>query len=75
MKERTVFDVVIYETAGQLKEATAGILKINRDHVEILDESKLRSSLIDDLVHTVVFGPDSGVRSACCRLICAWLRA
>lgn len=69
MKERTVFDVVIYETAGQLKKATAGILKINRDHVEILDESKLRSSLIDDLVHTVVFGPDSGVRSACCRLI------
>jgi len=61
--------VAVYETAGQLKEAVAGILKIDQDRVQILDEERLRSSLIDDLIHTAVFGPDAAIRSACCRLI------
>lgn len=60
--------MAVYETAGQVKEAFAGILKIDGDYVRILDEGKLRSSLIDDLIFSAVFSTDSDV----C-VICQWL--
>jgi len=60
--------VAVLETVGQVKAAFAGILKINGDRVEILDEQKLRSGLIDDLIFSAVLSDDSDV----C-LVCQWL--
>jgi len=61
--------VVVFETVGQVKTAFAGILTINGDRVAILDEQKLRSVLIDDLIFSVVFTADADVRVACQWLI------
>ena len=60
--------MAVLETVGQVKAAFAGILKISGDRVEILDEQKLRSGLIDDLIFSAVLSADSDV----C-LVCQWL--
>lgn len=60
--------MAVYETAGQVKEAFAGILKIEGDRIRILDEVKLRSFLIDDLIFSAVFSASPDV----C-VICEWL--
>ena len=60
--------MAVLETVEQVKAALAGILKINGDRVDILDEQKLRSGLIDDLIFSAVLSDDSDV----C-LVCQWL--
>jgi fructose/tagatose bisphosphate aldolase len=60
--------VAVYETVGQVKEAFADILKVDGDRVRIINEEKLRSSLIDDLIFSAVFSASDDV----C-VICQWL--
>ncbi|HOG18629.1 MAG TPA: class II fructose-bisphosphate aldolase [Syntrophales bacterium] len=50
---------MIYESSPAVKKGIAGILEVSGDDVKIIDETRLRSSLIDDLVRTAVFSPDS----------------
>ena len=45
-----------YETIDQLKKGLEGILTISEDDVRVLDEKSLRTSLIDNLIFTAVFG-------------------
>jgi fructose/tagatose bisphosphate aldolase len=63
-----VRDVAVYETIGQVREALAGILKLEGDHLRVLDEGKLRSGLIDDLIFSAVFSANPDVH-----VICEWL--
>lgn len=60
--------MAVLGTVGQVKAAFAGILKINGDCVEVLDEKTLRSGLIDDLIFSAVFSSDPDVRA-----VCPWL--
>ena len=60
---------MIYENKNQLKKAYARILKLDGSDVRILDEAKLKSELIDDLIYTAVFSPDQATREAACWLI------
>ncbi len=50
---------MIYENVAQLKKGSEGVLQVADDAVKVLDEAKLRDSLIDDLVYTAVFSPDN----------------
>lgn len=60
---------MIYENKDQLKKGYARILKSDGSDVRILDEAKLKSELIDDLIYTAVFSPDQATREAACWLI------
>jgi fructose/tagatose bisphosphate aldolase len=60
---------MIYENKDQLKKGYARILKLDGSDVRILDEAKLKSELIDDLIYTAVFSPDQATREAACWLI------
>lgn len=60
---------MIYENKDQLKKGYARILKLDGSDVRILDEAKLKSELIDDLIYTAVFSPDQVTREAACWLI------
>lgn len=61
--------MAIYNTVGEVKTAMAGILQIDGNRVQILDEARLRSSLIDGLIFSSVFSSDSDVCVACRWLI------
>ncbi len=65
---KDVFVVVVYETAEQVRTALSGIIRVDGDEVRILDENRLRSQLIDEMIQTVAFGGDSEIRS-----LCSWL--
>jgi fructose/tagatose bisphosphate aldolase len=52
-----------------LKKEMEGVIAVEGNQVRILDEAKLRSSLIDHLIHTAVFGLDDQLRQACSWLI------
>lgn len=60
---------MIYESKDQLKKACENILVLGGGDVRVLDESRFRSSLIDDLIYTVVFSPDAAIREAATFLI------
>src|SRR5680860_512710 len=47
-----------YATTVEVGEAADGILRIELDGVEVLDEASVRGELIDRLVWTAVFGAD-----------------
>ena len=53
-----------YETIDQLKKGLEGILEISDGDVRVLDERRLRSSLIDDLIFTAVFSSQDDTRKA-----------
>ena len=55
---------MIFSSVDQLRKAIEGILKIEGDNVRVLDEKKLRGSLIDHLVYSAVLSDDAGVRQA-----------
>ena len=55
---------MIFSSVDQLKKAIEGILKIEGDNVRVLDEKRLRGSLIDHLVYSAVLSGDAGVRQA-----------
>jgi len=55
---------MLFSSINQLKKAIEGILKIEGDNVRVLDEEKLRGSLIDHLVYSAVLSGDEGVKQA-----------
>lgn len=55
---------MIFKNSDQLKQGIEGVLGIDGHVVTVLDESKLRNTLIDDLVYTAVFCSDSGTKEA-----------
>ena len=60
---------MIYENINQLKRKCAKIIQPDGDDVRILDEEKLKSELIDDLIYTAVFSPDKTAQESACWLI------
>ncbi|MGB7570400.1 MAG: class II fructose-bisphosphate aldolase [Methanothrix sp.] len=59
---------MIYENKDQLKKGCQSIIACDGS-VRVLDEARFKSELIDDLVYTVVFSPDSATREAAAFLI------
>jgi len=55
---------MIFSSIDQLRKAIDGILRIEGDNVRVLDEAKLRGSLIDHLVYSAVLSGDAGVQQA-----------
>ena len=55
---------MICENMEILKKALEGVLAAGEREVRILDEKRLRDSLIDDLVLTAVFSPDEAAQAA-----------
>ncbi len=55
---------MIYQTIDQLKQNIIGVLTIDEGDIVISNENRLRDVLIDDLVYSAIFSPDSEVRSS-----------
>jgi fructose/tagatose bisphosphate aldolase len=55
---------MIYENKDQLKKGCEFILAYDDGDVRVLDESRFREKLIDDLIHTAVFSPDPATSHA-----------
>lgn len=55
---------MICDNIDSLKKAMAGVLTIAGNDVRILDEKRLRETLIDDLIRTAVFAPGEETRAA-----------
>ena len=55
---------MMYETIDQLKQDISSVLAFDTGDVIISDEQRLRGTLIDDLVYTAVFSPDSDVKTS-----------
>ncbi len=55
---------MICENIDMLKKALDGVLAAGERDVRIVDEKRLRDTLIDDLIRTAVFAPDEGTRAA-----------
>ena len=60
---------MICENIEHLTAAWQGVLAIRGDKVEILDENRLRSELIDTLTFTAVFSPQAATAAMARRLI------
>lgn len=56
--------MMICDTIDALKKALEGVVTIAGNDVRVLDEKRLRETLIDDLIRTAVFAPDEGTREA-----------
>jgi fructose/tagatose bisphosphate aldolase len=56
--------IMVYISVDSLKRGISGILQVEGDNVRVLNEEKLRTSLIDDLVYTAVLSPDEGVKES-----------
>ena len=55
---------MIYEDKKQLQNECAEIVELDGNDVRILDEAKLKSELIDNLIYTAVFSPDQATQEA-----------
>jgi fructose/tagatose bisphosphate aldolase len=55
---------MIFQDSDQLKQGIEGVLDIDGHFVKVLNESKLRNTLIDDLIFTAVFCSDSDTKEA-----------
>jgi fructose/tagatose bisphosphate aldolase len=55
---------MICEDKKQLLNECAEILELDGNDVRILDEAKLKSELIDNLIYTAVFSPDQATQEA-----------
>ena len=53
---------MIYKDRNELQNEYAKILEPDGNDVRILDEAKLKSELIDDLIYTAVFSPDKATQ-------------
>ena len=60
---------MIYQNEDQLKEGCKSILDWREGDVRILDERGFQGELIDDLIYTAVFSPDSAIQEAAAFLI------
>ncbi|MBU2234090.1 MAG: class II fructose-bisphosphate aldolase, partial [Proteobacteria bacterium] len=55
---------MIYENTDLLKKACEGALAVDGGAVRVLDENRLRETLIDELIRTAVFAPAEEARAA-----------
>ncbi len=55
---------MVHNSVEDLKKGISGVLHIEGDSIRVLDEKRLRSSLIDGLVYTAALGPDESVKEA-----------
>jgi len=55
---------VTHESINQFKKSFKGILEISGNDVRMLDEEKLRGTLVDDLIFSAVFSPHREIRGA-----------
>jgi len=55
---------MIYQDKNQLQNGCAKIIELDGNDVRILDENRLQSELIDDLIYTAVFSPDQAAQEA-----------
>jgi fructose/tagatose bisphosphate aldolase len=55
---------MICENIDMLKKALDGVLEAGERDIRIVDEKRLRATLIDDLIRTAVFAPEEGTRAA-----------
>ncbi|MBW2637824.1 MAG: aldolase, partial [Deltaproteobacteria bacterium] len=55
---------MIYNDYNALKDGISGTLAIEGVNVTVLDEETLRADLIDDLIFTAVFSPDTEAKEA-----------
>jgi len=60
---------MIYENMDQLKKGCEFILTYDGRDVRVLNESRFREKLIDDLIYTAVFSPDPATSQAAVFLI------
>jgi len=60
---------MIYQNEDQLKKGCESILACKEGDVRILDESRFREELIDDLIYTAVFSPNPAIQEAAAFLI------
>lgn len=60
---------MIYENIDQLKRGMDGVLEVAGNDVKALDEDKLQSRLIDDLIYSAVFSPQKEIAKAAAWLI------
>ena len=60
---------MIYEDKKQLQNECAEIVELDGNDVRILDEAKLKSELIDNLIYTAVFSSDQTTQEAALWLI------
>jgi fructose/tagatose bisphosphate aldolase len=60
---------MIYQNEDQLKKGCESILACEDGDVRILDESRFREKLIDDLIHTSVFSSNPAIQEAAAFLI------
>ena len=60
---------MVFDAIDLLKKEMEGVIAIEENQVRVLDEGAFRSSLLDHLIHTVVFGADDRIRQACSWLI------
>ncbi|MCX5834458.1 MAG: class II fructose-bisphosphate aldolase [Deltaproteobacteria bacterium] len=60
---------MVYTSVDSLKKGISGILQVDGNSVRVLNEEKLRTSLIDDLIYTAVFSPDESVKETACWII------
>jgi fructose/tagatose bisphosphate aldolase len=51
-------------SASGLRDSLAGIATISGDRLQIIDESRFRTELVDSLVFDAVFNPDEALRDA-----------
>lgn len=58
-----------FANTAEVNSAIAGILAVSDKAVSVLDEERLRSQLIDNLVYDATFGSDKEVVKLCRRLI------
>jgi fructose/tagatose bisphosphate aldolase len=55
---------MIYENMDQLKKGCEAILAYDGEDFRVLNESRFREKLIDDLIYTAVFSPDPATSQA-----------
>ena len=60
---------MVFDAIDLLKKEMEGVIAIEENKIHILDEKNFRFSLLDNLIHTVVFGMDNHIRQACSWLI------
>ncbi|MBU2055883.1 MAG: class II fructose-bisphosphate aldolase [Proteobacteria bacterium] len=60
---------MIYDNTELLKKAGEGVLAVEGADVRVMDENRLRETLIDDLIRTAVFSLEEETRTAARRLI------
>ncbi len=58
-----------FSSADDIRARLSGVARIQGDHLEVLDEGRLRDELIDELVFDAAFNADASLRDACRWLI------